>query len=594
MNQEMSNEVPLTERPLHRDKCRNSKSISRNLIEFTKNNIVGKILTTPSPTFNSTMLTQRRAEPFDPYLGPFAITALDVKDALQSQKAFASSRLLSEYHADDDDDDDDDDDEDTTDAMLNAIQYLFQPRDPEPCESTATLPEHKYIHKFRTAVLVVQVIRNLIKIYRDYAASRSEPISFSEYVGFENETENLLFDRSLFKAKMEMVLCSDAKQILMSPPEKRTPEEAKLAMLSLRMTVSSFAAYPVQIQENIAKVGWYECFGPGRVIIRQGHVAQNFYLILSGTAVVTKVSRSKKTGEHFSKTVAFLKKGKYFGDVAILTNTKRNATVVCHDSVSLLAITRQDFLNIFLSSESHEGPDYIRMLESIDLLSGWPVHKLPYNNPRICVHTFYRAGTVITKDSKASSKIYVIKSGSVRVLKAMTTLKSQPLRNAYHLQSKYTFTKELRSKSSAQDREYEDPSYDFSEEEHLLPLLQRERKLDETVRSSAAATRQPVVSITQEDENVSQIFIHIQTLRAGEVFGLVYTIFEDTLGMALVSDGAECIVISKEFFKKQMTEDYIHKLSRQIQPYPTREMLQQKIQDHMKWQSYKSHLTRRR
>ncbi|XP_075707572.1 cyclic nucleotide-binding domain-containing protein 2-like isoform X3 [Rhinoderma darwinii] len=452
---------------------------------------------------------------------------------------------------------------------------------------------HQYIHKFRTAVLVVQVIRNLIKIYRDYAASRTEPISFSEYVGFEAETENLLFDRSLFKATMEMVLSSEAKQILSSPPEKRTPEEAKLAMLSLRRTVTSFAGYPVNIQEKIAKVGWYECFGPGRVIIRQGHVAQNFYLILSGTAVVTKVSYSKKTGEHFSKTVAFLKKGKYFGDVAILTNTKRNATVVCHDSVCLLAITRQDFLNIFLNSESQEGPDYIRLLESIDLLSGWPIHKLPYNNPRICVHTFYRPGTVITKDSKTSSKIYVIQSGSVRVLKAMTTPKSQPLQNAYRSQSKHVFSEELRVKSSAQDQEYEDPSCNFIEEEHLLPLLQRERKLNETARSSAAATGQTIISITQEDENVSQIFIHIQTLRAGEVFGLVYAIFEDTLGMALVSDGAECIVISKEFFKKQMSEEYIHKLSRQIQPYPTREMLQQKMQDYMKWQSYKSQIVRK-
>ncbi|XP_071990201.1 cyclic nucleotide-binding domain-containing protein 2-like [Engystomops pustulosus] len=486
-----------------------------------------------------------------------------------------------------------DDDDDETDAAFSAVQYLFQPHHPEDCEDHAeTLPVNKYIHKFRTAVLVVQVIRNLIKIYRDYAASRTEPISFSEYVGFETETENLLFDRSLFKAKMEMVLSSEAKQILTSPPEERTPDETKLAMLSLRMTVSSFAGYPVHIQEGIAKVGWYECFGPGRVIIRQGHVAQNFYLILSGTAVVTKVSQSKKTGEHFSKTVAFLKRGKYFGDVAILTNTKRNATVVCHDSVSLLAITRQDFLNIFLSSKSQEGPDYLPLLESIDLLRGWPVHKLPYNNPRICVHTFYRPGTVITRDSKASSKIYVIKSGSVRVLKAMATPKSQPLKNAHHLHRRHT--EELKKKSSAQDQDYEDPSCNFIEEEHLLPLLQRERKLKETERSSAAATRQPTAAVTPEDGNVSQIFIHIQTLRAGEVFGLVYTIFEDTLAMALVSDGAECIAISKEFFKKQMSEEYIHKLARLIQPYPTREMLEQKIQDHMIWRTYKSHLVRKR
>ncbi|KAM4702104.1 cyclic nucleotide-binding domain-containing protein 2-like [Discoglossus pictus] len=277
-------------------------------------------------------------------------------------------------------------------------------------ENNVKVTAPKYLHKFRTAVLVVQVIRNLIKIYRDYALSRTEPISFSEYAAFETDTDSLLFDRSYFKAKLEMVLTSEAQFILSSPPDKRTSEDVKLAMLSLRATVNTFAGYPVHIQEQLAKVGWYECFGPGRVIIRQGHVPQNFYLILSGTTVVTKVSSSKKTGEHFSKTVAFLKKGKYFGDVAILTNAKRNATVVCHDNVSLLAIARQDFLNIFLHNDSQEGPEYIQLLQNIDLLTGWPIHKLPYNNPRICLHTFYRQGTVITRDSKASSKIYVVKT----------------------------------------------------------------------------------------------------------------------------------------------------------------------------------------
>ncbi|KAM5180514.1 cyclic nucleotide-binding domain-containing protein 2-like [Mantella aurantiaca] len=457
----------------------------------------------------------------------------------------------------------------------------------------------QYIQKFRTAVLVVQVIRNLIKIYRDYAASRTEPISFSEYAGFQTETENLLFDRSLFKAKMEMVLSSEAKQILTSQPMKRTVEEAKLAMLSLRTTVASFAAYPVYIQEKLAQVGWYECFGPGRVIIRQGHVAQSFYLILSGTAVVTKVSRARKTGEPFAKTVAFLKRGKYFGDVAILTNTKRNATVVCHDTVSLLAVARQDFLNIFLNNESQEGPDHIQLLQSIDLLSGWPIDKLPYNNPRICIHTFYRPGTVITKDSKASSKIYVIKSGSVRVLKAVPTQKTSPSLSTS--QSRIPANEESRMSSSVQngDDEYEEPPYNFTEEEHLLPLLQDKRKWNEAARSSGQihrggmVMRYPLLSNTPEDEKIPPIFIHIQTLRAGDVFGLVYTIFEDTLGMALVSDGAECVVISKEFFKKQMDDAYLHKLSRHIQPYPTKEILQQKISDYIRWQAYKSQLIRK-
>ncbi|XP_044856838.1 cGMP-dependent protein kinase-like [Mauremys mutica] len=284
---------------------------------------------------------------------------------------------------------------------------------------------YQCLRKFRRAVLVIQVIRNLIKMYRDYAESRAELLSFSrlQFTGSRTETENLLFDSSYFKAKVETTISHEAQAILSGPPENRTSEGIKLAMLSLKATVSTFSEYPVHIQEKLAQMGWYECFGPGRVVIRQGHIPQNFYLILSGTAVVTKVAVNRQTGELYAKTVAFLKKGKYFGDVAILTGARRNATVVCHDTVSLLAVSRQEFLNIFLNRESGEGPDFMNFLHKIELLSGWPVEKLPYNNPRICAFTFFRPGTVITKDSKASSKIYVIKTGRLRVLKAMTSSK---------------------------------------------------------------------------------------------------------------------------------------------------------------------------
>ncbi|XP_019384086.1 PREDICTED: uncharacterized protein LOC109305552 [Crocodylus porosus] len=277
---------------------------------------------------------------------------------------------------------------------------------------------YKSLRKFRRAVLVIQVIRNLIKMYRDYAASKAELLSFAQlqYTGSSTETENLLFDCAYFKAKAETTISSEARVILSGLPETRTSEGIKLAMLSLKSTVSTFSEYPVHIQEKLAQLGWYECFGPGRVIIRQGHIPQNFYLILSGTAVVTKVALNQQTGELYARTVAFLKKGKYFGDVAILTGARRNATVVCHDTVSLLALSRQDFLNVFLSRESTEGPDFIDFLHKTELLSGWPIEKLPYNNLRICAQTFFRPGTVITKDSKSSSKIYVIKTVSKSIV----------------------------------------------------------------------------------------------------------------------------------------------------------------------------------
>ncbi|XP_069059561.1 cyclic nucleotide-binding domain-containing protein 2-like [Pleurodeles waltl] len=457
----------------------------------------------------------------------------------------------------------------------------------------------KYLRKFRTAVVVVQVIRNLIKMYRDYAASRAKLLSFAEF-GASTETDTLLFDLSSFKAKKQSVISTEAQLILSSPPRSRTSEGVKLAMLSLRATVDAFARYPVLIQQELAKVGWYECFGPGRVIIRQGHVPQNFYLILSGTAVVTKVTLNKQTGELFPKTVAFLKKGTYFGDVAILTSAKRNATVVCHDNVSMLAVSREDFLSIFLNNESREGPDFIKFLHKIQIFSGWPIEKLPYSNPRICVHTFFRPGTVITKDSKASSKIYVIKSGAVRVLKAMTPSKPQlPFKSLKftRLHQQPFVEEELEPKNKAMESNSETnvASHSFSEEEHLLPILQRNKlsnvqpQLSAPVNDSGEApSRLTAKSRMLEEDGESQIYIHIQTLRSGDVFGLAYAVYDDTPSMALVSDGAECILISKEFFKKNTDEAYLSRLSTKVQPYPSKEMLENKMQDYINWKAYKT------
>ncbi|KYO28527.1 hypothetical protein Y1Q_0005328 [Alligator mississippiensis] len=481
---------------------------------------------------------------------------------------------------------------------------------------------YKSLRKFRRAVLVIQVIRNLIKMYRkklafkiesqnadtsaanrDYAASKAELLSFAQlqYTGSSTETENLLFDCAYFKAKVETTISSEARVILSGPPENRTSEGIKLAMLSLKSTVSTFSEYPVHIQEKLAQLGWYECFGPGRVIIRQGHVPQNFYLILSGTAVVTKVALNQQTGELYARTVAFLKKGKYFGDVAILTGARRNATVVCHDTVSLLALSRQDFLNIFLSRESTEGPDFIDFLHKTELLSGWPIEKLPYNNPRICAQTFFRPGTVITKDSKSSSKIYVIKTGRLRVLKAVTPLKPRLSLKSFRYSRLYYEPASNEGYSNEALTKQREPgsqkvqlfSDTFIEEEYLLPVLQREKKTPEQ-QSTASCTQKALTSDMEdstemkERADATKKFIHIQTLRAGDIFGLVYVVFEDALSMTLVSDGAECIVVSKEFFKKHMNEDYRQKLCTSVQPYPSKEMLQRKMQDYINWKAYKS------
>ena len=73
-----------------------------------------------------------------------------------------------------------------------------------------------------------------------------------------------------------------------------------------------------------------------------------------------------------------------------MQNTRRTATVVCKDDVELLALERDDFVDIFMHQESGVAPEFIRFLQTVDDLCGWPVNRLPWNDPSTCLLTYFR------------------------------------------------------------------------------------------------------------------------------------------------------------------------------------------------------------
>ena len=117
--------------------------------------------------------------------------------------------------------------------------------------------------------------------------------------------------------------------------------------------------------------------------------------------------------------MAYLSKGKSFGELAIMHASARNATVICHTDVSVLSIGRDDFVNIFMHIEGNEEPEFISYLRDIKLFDHWPIEKLPYNNPNICLLTFFRKGVVMCKDSSNNDWIYCVKLGTCRVIKKL-------------------------------------------------------------------------------------------------------------------------------------------------------------------------------
>jgi CRP-like cAMP-binding protein/Pyruvate/2-oxoacid:ferredoxin oxidoreductase delta subunit/ferredoxin len=78
-------------------------------------------------------------------------------------------------------------------------------------------------------------------------------------------------------------------------------------------------------------------FSPGQIICRQGEAADSFYLVRIG---FVKVSEDRPGGE---LVLAYLARGGYFGEMALLNRTPRSATCTALDHVEVVRIAREDF-----------------------------------------------------------------------------------------------------------------------------------------------------------------------------------------------------------------------------------------------------------
>jgi CRP/FNR family transcriptional regulator, cyclic AMP receptor protein len=74
----------------------------------------------------------------------------------------------------------------------------------------------------------------------------------------------------------------------------------------------------------------------GRVLTREGQRGREFFVLVSGTARVTRNG----------KTLAELTDGDWFGEIALLTYTPRTATVTATSPIQVLVLTDRAFKRV--------------------------------------------------------------------------------------------------------------------------------------------------------------------------------------------------------------------------------------------------------
>ncbi len=110
--------------------------------------------------------------------------------------------------------------------------------------------------------------------------------------------------------------------------------EAPVRQLELLREVPMLRPLPAAMLEQLAGSGTTVRFAAGEEIFRQGDSGDRFYVVAEGAVEVIT------DGEH----VATTERGGYFGEIALLRDVPRTATIRARSDVELLAVDRDEFL----------------------------------------------------------------------------------------------------------------------------------------------------------------------------------------------------------------------------------------------------------
>ncbi|XP_030424357.1 uncharacterized protein LOC115654357 isoform X1 [Gopherus evgoodei] len=354
----------------------------------------------------------------------------------------------------------------------------------------------------------------------------------------EQSKEEILFDVTLFRAKKQSRISERAIHILHQCPQERSEKDISYILITLQ-PVKAFGNYSTMIQKKVAKAGWYSResvlsrYESCQVMIQQGYAPHSFYICLSGSATVIK--RNNDSGQ--VKPAWFFSRGDAFGDREIINGDYWQTTVIIQEPAEFLCIDREDFIKIFLSGgkKVFGDPEQMRFLRSLHYFKGWPINLLE-DNPGKCIVCHYRRGTIILRNSNVTEWIYIVKEGSCSVLKI-----------------------------------FKDDSC-LSNRAPVNRIMEAEAGIHKSLLTSRTET--PVI-------------IAIDTLLKGSVFGLLDFLFEDQPNLCVVSNGAECLKISKKFYLHHASKNLLQRLRKKERSYPSDAKLKEQLQQEIQWQIFR-------
>lgn len=221
-------------------------------------------------------------------------------------------------------------------------------------------------------------------------SNHSMSLSSINSVDTINTSENLSSDDESIH-EVDNWLMEGVDEIKIEPDTNLTKKKGTLTIDEILLTSPLFQHLSKSQIKNVINSLQFVSYKKDDIIINEGEYGDKLYIIKKGTVSVNKLEYINN--KNINIMLTHLHKGYYFGELALLYNNKRTATIKAVDDVDLIYLNRDDFLNITDLKLSI-------MLSQVSLLK-----QLNYDNQKLLIDKFK---TIVYKDNE-----YIIKQGDI-------------------------------------------------------------------------------------------------------------------------------------------------------------------------------------
>ncbi|OWF39986.1 cyclic nucleotide-binding domain-containing protein 2-like isoform X2 [Mizuhopecten yessoensis] len=491
-------------------------------------------------------------------------------------------------------------------------------------------PNVQAISRFRVAILCVRILVRWLRIIINISNRMTSRTATEEqwYTLYNsNEARALAFNKAMFARERTFAKVPNwAKEILGQEPEARTETDCRRLHALLR-GLKSFDKFTEKIQLSMCRAFRYICVENGRVILRRGHVGFNFYFMYSGSVFVNLEDRNID-GDKFEKTETVLVRGDAFGELALLQDIRRTASITCRETCEMLVVDKDTFAKVCPKIFEEELEEKERFLCHLPLFNSrvWTKEMIK----RICTEAQiqeYKTNKVIVVDSD-EEWIYVCMEGKCQIIRRVALdLKSSHKKKSSLAKRPSTpmlsdevldilgKLKTIQDNKNKQEAESDDSDDEIGKERMLDSMSLeyrrdgRRRRLMKNPDKDAVIEKKEVMAIKgtitltslmaqnkKSPDGKDYVYLNIGELHSKDVFDLFCIMYPSrrpaNSTLILVSLGSRMMRIKrKNFFNTTSHDALLHaKRLAKKERYPSEEMLLRSYREKTMWDNYKSHV----